>query len=308
MKKRILALAGAFTMTGVLLAQSAQAPAKAAAQGGAQQQQQGPKPKSKGEQEALMKVQNAAQANDPAQVLAAISNVLENYTDTEYKPMLLDMAVQAAQNKGDYAETLVWGERALQADPKDIQARVVMAETIAGNTHSTDLDKAQSIAKIRKNASEALDLLKDANTPPVGVSPERWPSEKSHFALQAHDALGQADALEKKNDEAVKEFQLALQSDPTDPLVLARLTKAYNDEKKYDDAIATADKALALKDCPAPEGTSCLDPRVKAYVTAQKNLATRLKPGAGAAAAGATPATTASPAPAAAAPSAPTTK
>lgn len=278
MKRRILALGSAFMIAGLAWA----APQATQGQTAPPQTQQGkgsqaPKPKSKAEQDALIKVQTAAQSNDPKAVLDAISYVLENFTDTEYKPMLLGLAVQAAQQTGDYAQTVVWGERAIQADPNDIQARVLLAQTIAANTHSSDLDKASSIKKIRDYANQALDLLNKATAPPQGVAEAKWPTYKAQMTAQAHDSLGQANALEKKNDEAIQEYKLALQSDAQDPLILARLAKTYNDTKQYDLAIDTADKALAEKPCPSTDGSACLDPRVKAYITAQKNVATRLK-------------------------------
>jgi tetratricopeptide (TPR) repeat protein len=284
MIKRMLALAGAFMMAGIVFAAADQAAA------------QGPKPKSKGEQDALMKVQTAAQSNDPKATLDAINNVLENFTDTEYKPMLLDMAVQAAQQAGDYGETVVWGERAIQADPSDIQARVLLAETIAANTHPTDLDKDKSIQKITDYSNQALDLLGKNPAPQGGVPADKWPAFKSHLTAQAHDALGQANALNKKYPEAIKEFQTGIEADPADPLVAARLTKIYNEAHQYDQAIATADKILAMKDCPAADNEPCLSPQIKSYVTAQKNVATKLK-GSAAPAASTAPSTTPAPAP-----------
>lgn len=263
MIKRMLALAGAFLIAGLGVTVG--------------QTPQGPKPKSKGEQDALVKVQQAAQANDPKATLAAISQVLENFTDTEYKPMLLDMAVQAAQQTGDLAETVVWGERAIQSDPNDIQARVILAETIAANTHQNDLDKDKSIQKITDNANKALELLPKAETPQGGFPADKWPQVKAHMTAQAHDALGQAAAVDKKYPEAIKEYQTGLEADPADPLILARLTKAYNDAKQYDQAITTADKILAMKDCPQADNSACAAPQVKNYVTAQKNFATKLK-------------------------------
>jgi tetratricopeptide (TPR) repeat protein len=262
MRTRILIIAAAFTLA---------VPALPAQQQNTQpqpQQQQGPKPKSKGEQDALMKVQTAAQSNDPKAMLDAIKNVLENYTDTEYKPMLLDMAVQAAQQSGDLAETQVWGERAIQNDPNDIQARVLMAETIATNTKPTDLDKDQSIKKIQDYANKALDLLKNANTAPVGVQPAQWPALKAQMTSQAYDALGQAADINKNYPEAIKQLQAAVNADPSNAVAAARLTKIYNDAKQYDDAIAAADKVLAMPNLPA---------QIKNYVTAQKNVATKMK-------------------------------
>ncbi|MBV9612802.1 MAG: hypothetical protein JO091_10025, partial [Acidobacteriaceae bacterium] len=62
-----------------------------------QQPQAGPKPKSQKEVDALQKVQAAVQAGNYDAELQAINYVLENFADTEYKNMLLNMAVDAAQ-------------------------------------------------------------------------------------------------------------------------------------------------------------------------------------------------------------------
>ena len=129
-KRRLLAFIGALFLTampGVSFAQ----------QGGAAAAGQ-PKPKSQGEVKALQKVQAAAQANDPAAELQSINEVLEGYKDTEYKPMLLQMAMDAAQRQGDYSQTTVWGDRVIQSDPNNIPARVMLAEVTAQHTREFD--------------------------------------------------------------------------------------------------------------------------------------------------------------------------
>jgi hypothetical protein len=88
---------------------------------------QGPHPKSQKELEALQKVQAAAQAKNPDGELAAITEVLENFADTDFKPQLLNMAMGAAEQKGDDALVITWGERVIQSDPNDVAARVSMA-------------------------------------------------------------------------------------------------------------------------------------------------------------------------------------
>jgi tetratricopeptide (TPR) repeat protein len=232
------------------------------------QKPSGPQPKSQKEIDSLKKVQAAAQANDAKAELQAIKDTLENFTDTEYKPMLLGMAVQAAQATGDYAETVVWGERAIQNDPNAILARVILAESIATNTHEHDLDKDQSLKKVNDYANKALDLLKTATTPSEGVPAAQWPEYKQHMTSQAYDALGQAAVLNKNFPEAVKDLEAAASADPTNPIPEARLSKAYVDSKQYDQAIATADKVLAMPNLPA---------QVKSYAEGQKSVATKLK-------------------------------
>src|SRR5258708_34547034 len=79
--------------------------------------QKPPQPKSQKEVEALQAIQKAA---GPDAQLKAIDNVLENFADTDYKLMLLQMGMQIAEAKGDFAATVTYGERTLEADPKNI--------------------------------------------------------------------------------------------------------------------------------------------------------------------------------------------
>src|SRR5690242_1386072 len=143
MRRRILAYASALIMIALPLAAQ-------------QAQQAGPHPKSQKEVDALKKVQTAAQANDWAGEIQAINEVLENFADTEYKSMLLGMAMDAAQRKGDFAETVVWGERVIQNDPNDYGARITLAASMAQHTRENDLDKDQSLKKVDEFANKGL--------------------------------------------------------------------------------------------------------------------------------------------------------
>ncbi len=227
-----------------------------------------PKPKTPKESEALQKVLQAQQAQNWDGEIQAINNVLENFADTEYKTLLLSMAVDAAQAKGDYAQTVAFGEQAVQADPNNITARVTMAEDIAQHTRENDLDKEQSLKKVDDYANKSLELLKNASTPPPGMNPAVWPDTKKLLTSQSYDALGQAAALRKNYPNELTDFKSAVDADPSNSVAVARLAKAYVDNKQYDDGIATADKVLATADAPQT---------VKAFAQQQKDLATKLK-------------------------------
>jgi tetratricopeptide (TPR) repeat protein len=235
------------------------------------QQQQGPHPKSQKELDALKKVQADAQAGNPDQEIQDINYVLENFADTDYKDMLLNMAMDAAQRKGDYPQTVAFGEQVIKNNPNDVTARVTLAETIAQHTKDTDLDKDKSVQQIRSYANKALELLKGNVPPPAGVGPDKWPDFQKQLIAQAHDALGQANELEKKYPDAIAEYKAGLDAQPNSTVLMVRLAKAYNENKQYDDAIQMADKALA-----APDAT----PAVKTFAQQQKDLANKLKSGA----------------------------
>jgi tetratricopeptide (TPR) repeat protein len=230
--------------------------------------QQAPKPKSQKEVDALKKVQEDAQASNYDQEIHDINAVLENFADTEYKDMLLNMAMEAAQRKGDYGQTVAFGQQVIQGNPNDITARVTLAETIAQHTKDTDLDKDKSVKQIQDYANKALDLLKTASTPPAGIPPDKWPDFKKQLTSQAYDALGQAAEIDKKYPDAITNYKASLDSQPTNSVAMVRLAKAYNENKQYDDAISTADKALAVADAPAA---------VKQFAQQQKDMATKMK-------------------------------
>ena len=233
-----------------------------------QQQSSGPRPKTQAESDALQKVLQAQQAGNWDAEIQAINNVLENFADTQYKPLLLSMAVDAAQNKGDYAQTIAFGEQAIQADPNNITARVTLAEDIAQHTRENDLDKETSLKKVDDYANKALDLLKNASTPPPGMNPATWPDTQKLLTSQCYDALGQAADLRKNYTDAIKAFQTAISTDSSNTIAQARLAKAYVDNKQYDEGIAQADKVLAMPN---------LLPAVKNFAQTEKDRATKLK-------------------------------
>jgi tetratricopeptide (TPR) repeat protein len=232
----------------------------------------GPKAKSQKELAALQKVQQAAQAGNYDAEITAINEVLENFADTEYKPMLLNMAMDAAERKGDYAQTLVWGDRIMENNPKDFTAPILMAATIAQHTRENDLDKDQSLKKVDDDANKGLDLVKSAPAdPPTGFNGTAadWANYKKDQTALAHYALGLAADLRKNYPEAIQDLKTS-NSEAThpSPTTDATLAKVYVDAKQYDDAIATADKVLATPDAPA---------QVKQFAQAQKDAATKMK-------------------------------
>jgi tetratricopeptide (TPR) repeat protein len=227
--------------------------------------QKNPKPKNKQEIAALQQVQAAT---DPDSQLKAINNVLENFSDTDYKPMLVSMAMQAAQQKDDMGLVATWTQRALQDDPNNIEAHVVLAEATARHTRENDLDKADSIKTIQTNANQALTLLKAANTAPPGIPDAQWPNVKMQLTGEAYEALGIAATVDKKFPDAVANFKLGAAADPSGSVIKVRLSKAYVDNKQYDDAITTANEILA-----DPQA----QPVVKQMAQQQKDFATKMK-------------------------------
>jgi len=228
---------------------------------------QTPLPASQAELDALKKVRSDQQAQNWDAQIADINSLLQSFTNTEYKNMLLDMAIQAAQNKGDYAQTVALGEKAVAANPNNTEAYVTLAQTIALHLGESDPDKDQNIQKIETYSNKALDLLNHDAVSPWGVTCEQWPIYKKQLKGQAHDALGLAAEAAKKYPEAIDEYRAGL-SACSNPTILTHLAQACIDAKQFDEAIATDEKILAMT--AAPDS-------VKQLAQKQKDTAAKVK-------------------------------
>lgn len=222
-----------------------------------------PKPKSKGEVEALQAV---FQATTPDARIAACESVLDKYKDTEFKSIVLYFEAASYEQKGDYEHAVIFGERTLDADPKNYQAMLLLAREIAQHTKEFDLDKEDKLAKVDKYAKTALDTLKDAQKPRPDITDEQWTAAKKEFEGEAHEALGIAALVRKKPDIAATEFKAAMDtSDKPDPGLMVRLGMAYSQEGKYDEAIALFDKVMAMPDINAQYRQYAQAERVRAF-------------------------------------------
>src|ERR1700730_1287850 len=227
------------------------------------------KPKSKGEVAAIQAVQAA---KTPDEQIKAIENVLTNYADTEFKNVLIQMAMQIEEQKGDFAQTVFYAERLLDADPKNVFALNVLASETARHTREFDLDKEEKLAKVDKWAKAALEAAPAAPKPRADIPDATWDGAKKDMQAQAYEAMGMAASLRKKYDESAADYKQAIAVGATqDPATQLRLGQALLDANKLDEAADAFDKALA-----APNAT----PQVKSIATAKKDETAKRKAGA----------------------------
>ncbi|HVW86117.1 MAG TPA: hypothetical protein VHB50_15615, partial [Bryobacteraceae bacterium] len=134
------------------------------------------KVKSKAEGEA---VNAMLQAQDPDGRIKAADALITKFADTEFKSYALYLEADAWSQKNDTDKTIVFGEQAVDADPSNYQASVLVAKTYASTTHANDLDKAEKVGKIEKFANTALKQLESAAKPNPNISDADWTQIKN---------------------------------------------------------------------------------------------------------------------------------
>ncbi len=245
------------------------------------------KPKSPKEQQAILAVQLA---KTPDERVAAVEKVLTDFADTEFKVALLTVAVQAEQQKGDYAQIVFYGERLLKADPNNAYALVNLAAETARRTRENDLDKVEQLEKADKWAKAGIEAAKTMPKVASAETDEDLDHDRKDMEAQGYVALGMADTLRKNYDGAADDFRKSLETEATpNAATLVRLGQVYMSSGKLDNASFTLDKAI---------NTPNASDQIKSIATSLKNDIAKRK-----AAAGGKPAATGTPpAPAAGAP------
>lgn len=224
-----------------------------------------PQLKSEKEQQAVMAVFQAA---DSAARIAATEALLQKFADTEFKSLALFIAAAAAEEAGDWEKTVIWGDRALEADKGSYGTMLILARGYASKVREFDLDKEEKLAKAEKYANGALDLLKTAPKIRPDITDEQWGAQVKMWQSEAYEALGLASVARKKWADAISRFEKGLEATPGNPNLMARLGSAQIDAGKADDALATLTKVLAT-----PE----LNPAVKNIAENLKKRAQQMK-------------------------------
>ena len=205
------------------------------------------KPKSAKEGQAINAMLTA---QDPDTRIKAASDLINNFADTDFKSFALYMEAVSYQDKNDSDKTIVYGEQALDVDPKNYQAAVLVAKTYTSITKPNDLDKEEKLTKASKDAQQALELIKTADKPNPSVTDAQWTEVKNDLQGQAYLALGAVAAYHNKMDEVTADFQKVADLD-TDPIDLIRAGRFLIDTKKPDQALIWIDKAIN-----SPNGTA----------------------------------------------------
>lgn len=202
----------------------------------------GQKPKSNKEVQAINAINAATTLDDR---IKAIENVLTNFADTEFKPLLLLMAMQLEEQKGDYSQTLFYAQRVLDGDPKNADALSTMAVETANHTREFDLDKEEKLSKVDKWAKDAIENAKTLPKSNPNMTDDQLQAIRKDIQAQAYMALGISAGLRKKYDDSIANYKQSIDvAAKQDPATYIRLGQVYLDAGKFDDANSAFDQAM----------------------------------------------------------------
>ena len=207
-----------------------------------------PKPPAPDELKALQEIVNSKTLDTR---VAAVDSFVKSFPKSDYRNFALTMAADAYEATGNSTKAVLYYQQALEANPKDYNAMLMLAAETARTTREFDLDKEEKLAKAEKYAKDGMLLIPTATKPNPQLTEEQWTNLKKDDAARGHEALGLVAMARKKYDVAIGEFKTATETAAAPPpATYIRLAGAYTDAGKPDQAIATLDKVLAMPNLP----------------------------------------------------------
>lgn len=228
-----------------------------------------PAPKSPKEVEALNAMMAPALDNDGR--IKAANELLTKFADTDFKGLALYIITNSYNEKKDATNTIVYGERMVEADGKSAMgahARIMIATSLATTTKEFDFDKEEKLGRADKLSKEAVEVIKTAPKFNPTLTDEQWDQIKKGYTSEALIALGLTATVRKNWNDAMANYKLAGETDPTNSATFVRLGAAQVSAAKYDDAIATLDKVVAMPG---------VDAAIVSYAKAEREKAVKAK-------------------------------
>jgi tetratricopeptide (TPR) repeat protein len=189
----------------------------------------------------------AAAATDLAAAKKLAAAFVEKYPGTELQGVLYSRLMQTAFGRNDAEKVLEFADHVLALEPENTIALVLSSTVYAERTEETDLDRDPKLAKGESRAETAIRTIDTGLVLPAGVTPEQAQGAKNMLLAMAHAALGQIATIRRDFPAAEKHLSQSAQLSAArpDPLTLYRLAVALHQQKKFKDAKAANEKALA---------------------------------------------------------------
>ena len=222
------------------------APAQGAQTGAGAPAPAGPHPPQAKSKEEYDAYNVAASKTDPAQAEAAADEFAQKFPNSELKELLYVRAMNMYQQQNNSAKVIAMGRKAIEINPTDPVPLVTVASGLVMDTRESDLDRDARFAEAAKDAQAALDNVDTGLQVPPNTPPDRVALAKSNLRSIAYDTLGVI-AMNKKDYAAAEQnFQKAADAmkDQPDAVVYLRLSVAQDNEKKYPEALDSANKAV----------------------------------------------------------------
>ena len=205
-------------------------------------------------QDELKAYQDAAAITDAAQEMTAADAFAAKYPTSELRAALYIRAMNLYGQKNNAEKLIEAGRKAIAADPTNPVPLVQVASALAESSSETDLDRDERFNEAAKDAHAAIDNLDTGLIVPPNAPADKIAGAKKSILTMAYDTLGMVEMNKKDYAAAEQNLLKAAESSKANPeaVVYLRLSVAQDQQKKYKEALESANKAVQL----SPDGST----------------------------------------------------
>lgn len=187
-----------------------------------------------------------AALTDPNQIMTAADQFAQKFPESELKALLYVQAMNIFQQLNEPQKEIAAGRKVLAIDPTDPVALIHVASALVETTGESDLDKEQRYAEAARDAQAAIDNINTGLHIPPSVTPQQVAAVKSNIVSTAYETLGVIQMHKQDFAGAEVNFKKAADASASEPVarIYLRLSVAQDNEKKYAEALESANKAL----------------------------------------------------------------
>ncbi len=192
---------------------------------------------------------------DPEKQIQMVNDFVAKYPDSLYLSDMYFFGAYAAQQKGDVAKILDYGEKSLKAKDDNMRTLLLMASILPRPQVAQGADAEKRLTEAETDANKVLQMVPTLNKPP-NQTDDQFQQAKTAVAAEAHSALGMVHLQRASQGltgpdmeeltKAEKEYQAAVSTSNPNAEDYFRLGEAYKMHNKTDEAIEAFTKASQL--------------------------------------------------------------
>jgi len=225
-------------------------------------------------QAAMANKQNAEAIEKSAAEFAA------KFPDSDIRLLLYRAVMNSYRAAGDQQKMMDAALKVLELDKDDPEALLFVAEAQEQHTTPMDLDRDQRMDQALANAQHALTTIDTGLIVRVGTPPDHVEAYKKFLRSSALSIVGSIQYKREHYPEAESTLRQALAADPANPdgVVLLRLALALDQQKKYEEALQQANRAVELTKDDTDAGRVARTERDRLTAVIAQNSATGATP------------------------------
>lgn len=189
-----------------------------------------------------------ANSLNPEAMEKAADDFAAKFPASDARVLLYRAAMSSYQSIGNSQKMMDMGFKVLSFDKDDPEALIAVAEVMEEHTAPTDLDRQQRGQQALEYATHALKSIDTDLAVPAGTAPEKVDAYKKYLRSTALAIVGTIYYKQESYPEAEVNLRNAVDADPANPdaVTILRLALALDQQKKYNDALQQANRAVEL--------------------------------------------------------------